>query len=72
MRHLSNFSAVFAPQNKQLFGPILKNKLLMKKKKTMITALNQSREPSVGLYVDKARSGSSILGLIIRKAVCAN
>ena len=56
MRHLSNFSAVFAPQNKQLFGPILKNKLLMKKKKTMLTALNQSREPSVGLYVDKARS----------------
>ena len=32
MQNISNFSAVFAPKNKQLFGPILKKKLLIKTK----------------------------------------
>ena len=30
MQYLSNFRAVFYPKNKQLFGPILKRKLLIK------------------------------------------
>ena len=32
MQYLSNYRAVFVPKNKQFFGPILKKKLLIKKK----------------------------------------